>query len=133
MSHIWNKEVYYSDTDAQGVIYHSAYIDIAEHAKDAFLSEAIPGFSFSRLMSSGLIPAVKSVSIAYKSAGYLGDQIQVETSVERIEGNSVFFFQTIKRDTVLSEIRTEAVFLDAGTLEESAIPAFMLDNLEIGC
>ena len=26
--HLWNKRIYYSDTDAEGIIYHAAYVDI---------------------------------------------------------------------------------------------------------
>ena len=30
---IYNQRVYFSDTDAQGIVYHAAYLNFAEHAR----------------------------------------------------------------------------------------------------
>ncbi len=96
---IYNQRVYFSDTDAQGIVYHAAYLNFAEHARTELGRE---------LHTSGLSGSsafvVKSISISYEKPGYLDDMLTVETRVKDFGKVSIVFSQTIKGG---DEVRAE--------------------------
>ncbi len=127
--HLWKKRVYYSDTDAQGIIYHAAYIDIAEHARTEFLTSELPSFSFKELAEKhDVIMVIKGISVDYRSPGHLGDEITVRTRVEEMKSVYCVFSQRIERDGVLlSEVRTKLAFVRPSDMRPYPAPKFLRD------
>ena len=81
--------VYFSDTDAGGIVYHARYLDFAEHARTELLrtiasEEAIQN----RLLSDRIGFVVKALSIEYHLPAYLDDLLEVEN--ERLNRQSAF-------------------------------------------
>lgn len=93
----YSSRVYFSDTDAGGIVYHARYLDFAEHARTEMLREVLPAVSQSDLQSSGLIFVVKSISIDYRKPGMLDDEILVLTTLEKAERFSATFRQRVMR------------------------------------
>ncbi len=115
-THYFSVRVYYSDTDAGGVVYHSRYLDMAEHARTELLrltgehhagslSEARTGF------------VVQSLSITYKTPAFLDDLLTIQTKVLKSAVFSMVIEQVIMRDTTIvasMEMRVGHVSLDQG-------------------
>ena len=88
MKHNYKVRVYYQDTDAGGIVYHSKYLDFAERARSELLVEM--GVSNKKLIEEeGVAFVLSSASIQYKSPAKLDDVIDVETSVKEIKNASM--------------------------------------------
>ena len=57
---VYTQRVYFSDTDAQGIVYHAAYLDFAEHARTELARElGTSGLDGDRAL------VVRSINISY--------------------------------------------------------------------
>ena len=86
-------DIYIEDTDFQGVVYHSNYLKYFERSRSRFLSSI--GISQKELRVKDLAFVVKSIYINYLSAAELGDQIIVQSNVEKKSNARMIFHQKI--------------------------------------
>lgn len=124
----YRTRVYFSDTDAAGIVYHASYIDWAEHARTEMLREMIPDRPQSALAEGddGILILVRSIRIEYQKPGYLDDEITVETSISEMRRLSCTILQVVKRgDDVLAVLRVNAAFVSAQTKRPALIPDFI--------
>jgi acyl-CoA thioester hydrolase len=84
MMHKIDFRVYYEDTDAGGVVYHSNYLNFAERARTEWLREL--GFTQSEL---DVVFVVRHVDIEYLAPAKLDDLVRVETSLQNIGRASI--------------------------------------------
>lgn len=87
MMHTHSIRVYYQDTDAGGIVYHSKYLDFAERARSEWLVEM--GFSNKALIEKGVAFVLRSASVQYKAPARLDDVIEVQTKVKEIKNASL--------------------------------------------
>lgn len=72
--------VYYDNTDAGGVVYHSKYMDICERARTEFLRSK--GIIQSKLAKeTGIGFVVRKASMEYKKSAKLDDLLNITTEV----------------------------------------------------
>lgn len=72
--------VYYADTDAGGVVYHSTYLDFCEKARTELLREL--NIIQPKLKSDfGITFVVKSLKIDYKRSAKLDDLLIIKTQI----------------------------------------------------
>lgn len=116
--HIWKKRIYYSDTDAEGIIYHAAYIDIAEHARTEMVRERAGGITYREIAEDGVAMVLKSISISYRMPGHLGDIVTVHTRLKELKTVSCVIDQVIESSegTILAEVSTRIAFVNPQTL-----------------
>ena len=108
---IYNQRVYFSDTDAQGIVYHAAYLNFAEHARTELGREL-----HASGLSGGNAFVVKSISISYEKPGYLDDMLTVETRVKDFGKVTIVFSQTVKRgDEVLADMEVKVACINLET------------------
>ncbi len=106
--------VYYSDTDAEGIVYHARYLDFAEHARTEMLRQV--GIQQSASQKAGTMLVVSSITIDFKRPGHLDDLLTVETEVENAKVFSLVLKQTIKRgDEVLALLSVKVASVSVGT------------------
>ena len=121
--------VYFSDTDAGGIVYHAKYLDFAEHARTELLRTIASEESIqNRLLSDRVGFVVKALSVEYHMPAYLDDLLEVETTVESSKRFSLTFLQQIYRGTELIatlHIRVGCINLDTKTIQPFD-PAFAL-------
>ena len=86
-------DIYIEDTDFQGVVYHSNYLKYFERSRSRFLSSI--GISQKELRVKDLAFVVKSIYINYLSAAELGDQIIVQSNVEKKSDARMVFYQKV--------------------------------------
>ena len=78
--HYFRLRVYYEDTDAGGIVYHSRYLNFAERARTEMLR--IAGIGQREVLArDGLAFAVRDLSIDYLRAARLDDQLLVRSRV----------------------------------------------------
>lgn len=99
------QRVYYSDTDAYGVVWHGTYLRWMEMARVEFCTEL--GIDLVELQQKDIAIPVTNISIRYKSSAVLDERILVETSVVKISPLTVTFNQVIK-NAVSGQIHTVA-------------------------
>ena len=108
---IYNQRVYFSDTDAQGIVYHAAYLNFAEHARTELAREL-----HASGLSGGNAFVVKSISISYEKPGYLDDMLTVETRVKDFGKVTIVFSQTVKRgEEVLADMEVKVACINLET------------------
>ena len=78
-----NIRIYYEDTDAGGVVYHSRYLNFAERARAEFLRNlSLKQLSISQEYKIQFV--VKELKVNYISFCKLDDQIQLLTNLKSI-------------------------------------------------
>jgi len=86
----WPVRVYYEDTDAGGVVYHSKYLNFMERARTEWLRHL--GFEQTVLRDDmQILFVVHSMSIDFKKPAKFNDLLQVSSELEKL-GRSSFSF-----------------------------------------
>ncbi len=88
-----NLKIYVEDTDFQGVVYHANYIKFFERARSEFL--AINNISQDMLRKNNLAFVIKNINIKYLAAAELGDEIEVNSIVQKKSDARMIFNQKI--------------------------------------
>ena len=105
--HYFPKRVYYSDTDAGGVVYHSRYIDMAEHGRSELI-RLLGGDQKKLLSNSGMAFVVRSLNVSYNSPAYLDDLLSIRTRLLKCQNVTLVFEQKIYReDSLLVELEVK--------------------------
>ena len=105
MKHTFEQKVYYSDTDAYGVVWHGAYLRWLEMGRVMWCE--MTGHNLIDLKNQDIVLPVVGLNIRYKSSAKLNDEIIIETSIEKCSNLSVTFKQFIKSKET-GKIFTEA-------------------------
>ena len=88
--------VYYEDTDAAGVVYHSNYLNYFERARTEHLRER--GCSVAELAAAGAIFPVVRMEIDFKAPARHDDLLRVTTSTVQVGGSSFTLRQQVLRE-----------------------------------
>ena len=101
--------VFYEDTDAGGVVYHSNFLNFCERARTEWLRQLTIGRE--RLQNEfGLMFVVRRASIEWRRPAKLDDLLIVETRLSGMGKVRMSLTQTITRDEVkLASIDIEVV------------------------
>lgn len=118
MAHRFPVRVYYSDTDAGGIVYHARYLDFAEHARTEMFRELSKGRTGQgELMTARRIGfVVKSISVEYHVPAVLDDLLEILTTVERAKRFSLVFLQRVMRgeeELATLHVRVASMNLDS--------------------
>ena len=123
--------VYYEDTDAGGVVYHSNYLNFFERARTEMLRDL--GFEQNELREqSGVIFAVRNMQIDYLRPARFNDLLYVSATIVELKKASLVFEQTIKNgDVNLCTCHCRVACIDASKMQPTAIPDFLLKQFLI--
>ena len=94
MKHIFEQKVYYSDTDAFGIVWHGSYLRWLEMGRVEYCE--MLGLNLVNLENADIVMPVTNMNIRYKASGRLNDIVIVETDVKKISPVTITFEQTIK-------------------------------------
>lgn len=108
--------IHYADTDAGGLVYHAAYLEICERARMESLREA--GMDLvSHHQKTGESFVVRHMVIDFLRSAKLGDLLLVETYVKLVQKASFVFHQKIikkSENSVLFEADVKLACLNSG-------------------
>lgn len=116
--------VYYEDTDAGGVVYHTGYIRFFERARTEWLRAL--GYSQRQLaQEAGVLFSVVEMNVRYLKPARLDDLLEVLARAELSGGASVAFEQEIRNQSgqLLAQGQVRVACLAAGTLKPCRLPA----------
>ena len=102
--------VYYEDTDAGGIVYHSNYINFCERAR----SECFFKAGSSPVLDRGSF-VVASLEAKFKASARLGDLLDVKTQILSLKSSSLVLNQNVYKDNVmLFEMQIKLAYLKEG-------------------
>ena len=120
-------KIYVEDTDFQGVVYHANYLKYFERSRSEFLSNA--NISQKNLREKNTAFVIKGIKINYLKAAELGDQIVVQTSVEKKSKARMIFYQNLIHKITGKEFvngEVEVCFIDLTTKKPKKFPDDLL-------
>lgn len=119
----WPVRVYYEDTDAGGVVYHSYYLNYCERARTEWLRSI--GVEQTALMEDQkVIFVVHHLEASYLKPAKFNDSLTVETTITNVSAASIMFDQVIQReDVVLFKATVKVVCVDAAKMRAMKIPS----------
>ena len=94
MKHTFEQKVYYSDTDAYGVVWHGSYLRWLEMGRVEYCEDL--GLNLIELEKQDIVMPDTNMNIRYKASGRLNDIVVVDTWIKKITPVTVVFEQTIK-------------------------------------
>lgn len=114
--------VYYQDTDAGGVVYHSTHLDFMERARYEWLREL--GYDVNALIQiHNMLFMVRSLEIEYFKPAVLDDLLHVTVQVEKIGRSRITLCQEILRsDVKLVNATVHVVCVGADSLKPVRVP-----------
>ena len=128
----WPVRVYWEDTDAGGVVYHSRYLNFFERARSELLRAR--GIDQMELKEThGFIWVVTEMNVKFRRAARLDDELDVTADFRWMKGVRQGFHQEITRKSDGAQIATAevtAVMLQAGSLKPSRLPQWIKNKLE---
>ncbi len=106
--------IYHEDTDAGGIVYHTAYLRFAERGRTELLRSLGHDHRGLRLREGGGF-VVRSMVIDYAAAARLDDEVEIETEVAEVKGASLVMRQKVVHDgRTLVSMNVRLAFLGAG-------------------
>jgi len=125
----WPVRVYYENTDAGGVVYHSNYVTFMERARTEFLRSL--GVELGALeRDARVLFAVRSMTIDFRSPARLDDLLEVTVDIKETRPASLTFLQSIRRDgRVLCDGEVRVASISADFFRPVAIPSELVELL----
>jgi acyl-CoA thioester hydrolase len=117
--------VYYEDTDAAGIVYHSNYLKFAERGRTEMLRAR--GFDHGGLAAMyGLVFAVARCAVDFVRPARLDDLLAVRTEVTGVGGARVEMTQLVSRDaTIIARLAVTLAVLDAQAMRPTRLPEIL--------
>jgi acyl-CoA thioester hydrolase len=128
----WTVRIYWEDTDAGGIVYHTNYIKYFERARTEWLRHM--GLTQSVLVRElGLLFSIVGLTIQFRRPARLDDELTVSCEFQAEGGASLLFEQRIwrggPRGELLAEGETRVACLDASSLKPRRLPALLRKDL----
>lgn len=105
MKHIFEQKVFYSDTDAYGVVWHGSYLRWLEMGRVGVCE--MLGHNLIDLKEKDIVLPVVNLNVKYKMSAKLNDVVVTETEISEFNGFTVKFKQIIRSK------ETGKVYIDA--------------------
>ncbi|MCL1046055.1 tol-pal system-associated acyl-CoA thioesterase [Shewanella electrodiphila] len=96
MMFTWPISIYYEDTDAGGVVYHSNYLNFFERARTEWLKSM--GIVQSKLLAEDIAFVVKHAELDFRIAARFEQNLFVESKVVELKKASLVFKQRLLDD-----------------------------------
>lgn len=121
-AHIFNFTVAYADTDAEAIMYHARYIEIAERArtnwsKNVVIPDCDTGF------------VVRELNIKYMQPLLLNDEFTVETKTVKIGAASMTIEQKFVKNNNICAIMNITIAYLGSDMHPKAIPDSIINML----
>lgn len=94
MKHIFEQKVFYSDTDAYGVVWHGSYLRWIEMGRVGICE--MLGHNLIDLKEKDIVLPVVNLNVKYKMSAKLNDVVVTETEISEFNGFTVKFKQIIR-------------------------------------
>lgn len=116
--------VYYEDTDAGGIVYHSTYLNFMERARTEWLMTK--GINLNtHAQTHGEMFVVRKLNIEYRLPAHLCEDLVVQSRIiDRSRTRALFEQNILRGDEILTRGSVEIVTLDVNTRRPKPLPNF---------
>ena len=129
---VWKVRVYWEDTDAGGVVYHSQYLNFFERARTEWLRAK--GVHQAKIASEdNVLFAIRHMDINFVQAARLDDELKITVTDVDVGGVRMTFNQEMTRCSDKQQVATAkltAVCLRADNFKPTRMPKWI--RAEIG-
>ena len=122
-THVFNFAVAYADTDAEGIMYHGRYIEIAERARSNWSKNV-------KIPDGDIGFVVRELNIKYMRPLLLNDEFVVETHPVKIGAASMMIEQKFVKDDEICAIMNITIAYLGSDMRPRAIPEPILKAFE---
>ena len=126
--------VYYEDTDAGGVVYHSNYLNFFERSRTEWLRHL--GYEQDELReSNSIVFVVRSINLDYLKPARFNQQLMVTTEVVELGACTITMHQKILHGRSSGEVdvcakgSVDLVCVDSDTFKPKRIPGMIRQSL----
>ena len=122
--------VYYEDTDAGGVVYHSNYLNFMERARTEWLRHI--GFEQHTLIEENeILFAVRKVNIDFHKPALFNELLNIKTRIVHTRRASLVFEQIIfnQSEETICKAEIKIACLNSSTMKPEPIPETILSEL----
>lgn len=121
----WPVRVYYQDTDAGGVVYHTNYVNFMERARTEWLRSF--GHSNAGLMLElGVMFVVRSIRIDYLKPALLDDMLSVTAHLTKVGRSQITLAQEVIRgEEVLTQAEVHLVCVGKDSFKPVSVPEML--------
>ena len=122
--------VYYEDTDAGGVVYHSNYLNFMERARTEWLRHI--GFEQHTLIEKDeILFTVRKISIDYHKPALFNELLNIKTRIIQSRRASLVFEQIIfnQSEETICKAEIKIACLNSNTMKPESIPETILLEL----
>lgn len=125
----WPVRIYYEDTDAGGIVYHSNYLKYFERARTELLRSK--GVSQQVLLEQHTGFVVRHMDIDFKQAATLDEALIVNTWIKEQKKASLIFCQEMVNDNgrVLCSATVKVACVNTQKMKPMAIPSYLVTEL----
>ncbi len=118
----WPVRVYYEDTDASGVVYHARYVAFFERARTEMLRQH--NFHQQQLLSEQVAFVVRRMTVDYLAPARLDEQLDVQSEITSLRGESLKFAQRIvnSEGSLLIQADVLIACIDPHQMKPRALP-----------
>ena len=127
----WSIRIYFEDTDSGGVVYHSNYLKFMERARTEWL-RSLQINQAELKKKDKIMFVVANVNIDYKKAARFNDELDIETSIDKIGASRVDLTQNIMKNSELyTSAKVSIACIDSETFKPQRIPKLIKQQMEI--
>jgi acyl-CoA thioester hydrolase len=120
--------VRFSETDAQAVAHHAAYLVWFEIARIEYLARFRGGYP--ALLEAGVDATTVEANVRYVVPARFPDRLEIGARCLDVRGARFRFEYAIERDgTLLADGWTAHACVDASTLRPTRVPAFLVEAI----
>ena len=119
----WTVRVYYEDTDAAGLVYHSNYLKYLERARTEWLR--VLGYTQENLKHNHTtIFVVRDMNIRFHQPAKMDELLNINARIKNFGGANLVFQQTIFNEQLVPvcDAEVNVVCLHADTMKPRRLP-----------
>ncbi|MFV8054811.1 acyl-CoA thioesterase [Mycobacterium sp. 48b] len=129
---VLHHRVRYHESDAQGFLFNSRFLEIADVALTEFVRSI--GWPYPKLLAAGADPSVIKASIDFAAPARFEDVLDVDVTCLRVGSSSFALCIGITRDDVhIAEANMTYVNVDPATAASRPLPAEVAEALRASC
>jgi acyl-CoA thioester hydrolase len=124
---VWNVRVYWEDTDAGGVVYHSRYLNFFERARTEWL-RSLGVHQAKMAEADNTIFVIRNMNIDFAVAARLDDELETTVHSVQLPGARMVFKQDMIRSSdrqMVASADVTAVCLKADSFKVTRMPAWI--------
>ena len=120
--HSVNFCIYYEDTDASSVAYHTSHLKFAERARTLLLKKNFKKI-INKIKKNEFHFVVKEIKVDYEKPAFLFDELTVETFFNSSGRTYIWLKQVIKnKEEIICNIDVKLVWLSSESFRPSKLP-----------